>query len=304
MAFVKRVFLFLAVNIVVVLTISFLINLLGLRPYLGARGIDYGALLAFCAIWGFAGSFISLQLSRWTAKRAMGIELIDPERPGGTAESQLVDTVRGLAARAGLSTLPEIGIYDSPEVNAFATGPSRDRALVAVSSGLLGCMDKRAVEGVLGHELSHVANGDMVTMTLVQGVVNTFVMFFARVAAFMIDSATRSRDDDRGGLGRFGHYMLVMLLESVLMMLASPLIFWVSRKREYKADAGSARLAGRETMIHALESLQAAKIGRSSAVPALQTMMIQGGSASLWARLYSSHPPLEARIEDLRKADL
>ncbi|MBI5598081.1 MAG: protease HtpX [Elusimicrobia bacterium] len=306
MAFLRRAGVFIAVNLAVVVTISMLVNLLGIKPYLGANGLNVGSLLAFCALWGMAGSFISLQLSRWMAKRAMGVVLIDPERPGGEAERLLVDMVRGLSSRAGMSTLPEIGVYESPEVNAFATGPSKDRALVAVSSGLLAGMDDRAVEGVLGHEISHVANGDMVTMTLVQGVVNTFVMFFARVIAFAIDNALSSRDDeDRGGgLGYFGHMMVVMLLETGLMLLASPLIYWVSRKREYRADAGSARLTSRETMIHALESLQAHQVGSTLAPASLSAMMIQGESRSLWAKLYSSHPPLERRIAALREAAL
>ncbi|TBR17443.1 protease HtpX [bacterium] len=302
----KRIVLFMAVNMAVVLTISVLGNVLGVRPYLSARGIDYGALLMLCALWGFAGSFISLQLSRWMAKRAMGVQLIDPERPGGSAERSLVEKVRTLSMKAGIETLPEIGVYDSPEVNAFATGPSKNRALVAVSTGLLERMDNQALEGVLGHEISHVANGDMVTMTLVQGVVNTFVMFFARVLAFAISSAmsSRDRDDDRPALGGFGQYMLVMLLESVLMMLASPLIYWVSRRREFRADAGSAHLTSRQTMIHALESLAGTRVGATAAAPSVATMMIHGEPAGLWAKLYSSHPPLEARVAALREAIL
>lgn len=300
MAFMKRIALFFAVNMAVVLTISVLGNVLGIRPYLSERGIDYGSLLALCALWGFAGSFISLQMSRWMAKNAMGVELIDPARPRSQAERFLVEKVRTLSMKAGIETLPEIGIYDSPEVNAFATGPSKNRALVAVSTGLLERMDSQAVEGVLGHEIAHVANGDMVTMTLVQGVVNTFVMFFARVLAFVIGNAMRSRDDDRPALGGFGQYMLVMLLETVLMLAASPLIYWVSRRREFRADADSAHLTSRQTMIHALESLAGTRVSATEAAPSLATMMIQGEPRSLWAKLYSSHPPLEARIAALR----
>ncbi|TPW21378.1 MAG: heat shock protein HtpX [Elusimicrobia bacterium] len=306
MAFMKRIVLFMAVNLAVVLTISVLGSLLGIRPYLSERGIDYGALLALCALWGFAGSFISLQLSRWMAKRAMGVHLIDPERPGGAVERSLVEKVRSLSMKAGIDTLPEIGIYESPEVNAFATGPSKNRALVCVSTGLLERMDNQAVEGVLGHEISHVANGDMVTMTLVQGVVNTFVMFFARILAFAISNAmgSRDRDDDRPAMGGFGQYMLVMLLESVLMMLASPIVYWVSRRREYRADAGSAHLTSRQTMIHALESLAGARVGATAAAPSVATMMIHGEPAGLWSKLYSSHPPLESRVAALRQAIL
>lgn len=298
----KRVFLFLAVNFLVVVTISLAINLLGLKPWLTASGLNYMSLLVFCALFGFGGSFISLQLSRWMAKTAMGVHLIDPKRPGGEAEAFLVEKVRALSTQAGIEVLPEIGIYDSPEVNAFATGPSKNRALVAVSTGLLDRMDSTAVEGVLGHEISHVANGDMVTMTLIQGVVNTFVMFVARVAAFMIDNFLRSRDDEgRGGLGYFAHMMVVMLLETVLMLLASPLIYWFSRRREFRADAGSARIAGRQTMIHALESLLRSKDRVDGRHASLATLKINGKARGLIAYLYASHPPLEASIEALRK---
>lgn len=306
MAFMKRIVLFMAVNMAVVLTISVLGSVLGIRPYLSERGIDYGSLLALCALWGFAGSFISLQMSRWMAKRAMGVHLIDPERPGGAVERSLVEKVRSLSMKAGIDTLPEIGIYESPEVNAFATGPSKNRALVCVSTGLLERMDNQAVEGVLGHEIAHVANGDMVTMTLVQGVVNTFVMFFARILAFVLSNAmgSRDRDDDRPAMGGFGQYMLIMLLESALMMLASPIVYWVSRQREYRADAGSARLTSRQTMIHALESLAGSRVTATAAAPSVATMMIHGEPGGLWAKLYSSHPPLEARVAALRGAIL
>jgi heat shock protein HtpX len=292
----KRFLLFALTNVLVVVTVSFVINLLGLRPYLSAQGINYESLLIFCAIFGFAGSFISLQMSRWTAKRGMGVQLVPADHP-------LVDRVRRLCQAAGLETLPEIGIYRSPEVNAFATGPSRSRSLLAVSSGLLESMDDRAIDGVLGHEISHITNGDMVTMTLLQGVVNTFVMFLARVAAFAIDNMLRSRDDDRrgGGLGYFAHYLLVSVLESVLMLLASPLIYWFSRHREYRADAGSAGITGRETMIHALQSLAAGRAVRDDRAPALSAFKINGHGHGLAQLLFSSHPPIEARIAALRK---
>jgi len=229
----KRIILFLATNFLVIVTVSLIVNLLGLKPYLSARGIDYQSLLIFCAIWGFAGAFISLQLSRWTAKRAMGVMLIDQKNPPDRESARIVELVTDLCRRAGLSHMPEIGVYDSPEVNAFATGPSQSRALLAISSGLLSRMDDRAVEGVIGHEVTHIANGDMVTMTLLQGVANTFVMFFARILTFMIDNALRTRDDDRrgGGLGYFGYFMVTMLLESVLMIFASMVVYAYSRRR-------------------------------------------------------------------------
>ena len=294
----KRVFLFLGVNVAVVVTISIALNLLGVKPYLNEQGISVQGLLIFCAAFGFGGAFLSLQLSRWSAKRAMGVVLLDPERPRSPAESALVERVRALCSRAGLGTLPEIGVYPSAEVNAFATGPSRDKSLLAVSTGLLERMDDRAVEGVLGHEISHIANGDMVTMTLLQGVVNTFVMFFARLAAYAIDSFLR-RDDEGEGLGFFGYIMAVWVLEAVLFLLASPIIYWFSRRREYAADRGSAEIAGRETMVHALESLRGVKelADRSDAYA---TMKIHGGARGLVASLYSSHPSLESRIRALK----
>lgn len=301
----KRILLFFAVNLLVVLTVSLLLNVLGVRPYLSARGLDYGALLIFCAAFGFAGSFISLALSRWTAKTMMGVELIDPSRPGSDGEGLLVEKIRALSSQAGLGALPEIGIYSSPEVNAFATGPTSSRALVAVSTGLLERMDDDAVEGVLAHELSHVANGDMVTMTLLQGVANTFVMFFARVIAFAIDQSLRSRDSEergRGGLGPFAHYLVVMLLESVLMLLASTLIYAFSRRREYRADAGGARLAGRGKMIHALESLKDYQGSLDTRQAALAAMKINGKGRGLVGMLFSSHPSLDDRIRRLQEA--
>ncbi|OGR82542.1 MAG: zinc metalloprotease HtpX [Elusimicrobia bacterium RIFCSPHIGHO2_02_FULL_57_9] len=299
----KRILLFAVTNLLVVVAISFVIDLLGLRPYLTANGIDYQALLIFCALFGFGGAFISLQISRWSAKTAMGVRLIDLENPSNQLERRLADTVKSLCQRMELETLPEIGIYRSPEVNAFATGPSRSRALLAVSTGLLENMDSRAVEGVLGHEVSHIANGDMVTMTLLQGVINTFVMFVARIAAIAIDNAMRSRDGERrnGGLGFFAQFMLVSLLESVLMILASPVLYYYSRRREYKADANSARIAGAGTMIYALEALKRSTQVRDERAPSLSTFKINGHGHGLIAALYSSHPPIEARIEALRR---
>jgi heat shock protein HtpX len=196
--------------------------------------------------------------------------------------------------------LPDLGIYPSREVNAFATGPSAGRSLVAVSAGLLSRMDSKAVEGVLAHEVSHIVNGDMVTMTLLQGVANTFVMFVSRVAVFAIDNFMRSRDDDGRGLGYFAQYMLIMLFESVLMLLAMVVIYSFSRRREFAADKGSAELSGRETMIHALESLRDHKDQVDHSHPGMATFKIHGGARGLVALLYSSHPPLEARIAALR----
>lgn len=298
----KRVLLFMGVNILVMLTLSLVVGVLGLDRGLYAHGLDYARLLGFCAVFGFGGALFSLAISRWTAKMTLGVQLIDPANPGGNAEAFLVEKVRLLSSRVGLTTLPEIGVYPSPEVNAFATGPTRDRALVAVSSGMLQRMDPQAIEGVLGHELSHVANGDMVTMTLLQGVANTFVMFFARVAAFFIDQAMRSRDEDgrRGGLGPFAHYLLVWALEAVFYLLAGLLVNAFSRWREYRADAGAAQCAGKEKMIHALEQLQRASGLVDESHAALATMKIHGRGAGLLSRLFSTHPALEARIAALK----
>ena len=297
----KRVLLFVAVNLLVVLTLSLVVNVLGLSPRVSAHGYDVRQLLGFCAVFGFGGALISLAISRWSAKFALGVELVAPDHPRDPAEATLVEKVRILSSRAGITTLPEIGIYPSPEVNAFATGPTRNRALVAVSTGLLDRMDEAAIEGVLGHEISHVANGDMVTMTLLQGVANTFVMFFARVAAFAIDQALRSRDSDRkGGLGPFAYYLLVMALELVFMLLASIVVHSFSRWREFRADASSADLAGREKMIHALEALQRNSELIDDRHAALAAMKINSRGTGLLAKLFSTHPPLEARIAALK----
>lgn len=300
----KRFLLFIVTNLLVIVAISAVVQVLGLEPYLGARGIDYHALLIWCSLFGFGGAFISLQLSRWMAKRGMGVRLIDPERPGGSFEARIVERVRRLCSSAGLETLPEIGLYESPEVNAFATGPSRSRALLAISTGLLSRMDDRAIDGVLGHEISHIVNGDMVTMTLLQGVANTFVMFLSRVLVFALDQALRSRDDDgrgRGGLGWFAQYLMIQVFQSVLMLLASIPVYWFSRRRELGADAGSAKLCGRETMIHALEQLRDGPRVRDDRAPAFSAFKIDGHGYGLMQLLFASHPPLEQRIEALRR---
>ncbi|MBI3566109.1 MAG: protease HtpX [Elusimicrobia bacterium] len=293
MAWLKRIFLFSLVNLLVVVTISITLNLLGVRPYLSARGIDYGALLTFCLVWGMGGAFISLALSRVMAKWAMGVQVIDPRGATGAA-ADLVRTVHQLAERAGLPAMPEVGVYESPELNAFATGPTKARALVAVSTGLLASMDRAELEGVLGHEMTHVANGDMVTMTLIQGVVNAFVMFLARVIAF-VWTRSSDREDNRGM-----QYLITIVFEIVFSLLGSMVVAAFSRWREYRADAGGARLAGREKMIAALQELQR-RYEPFDQKPAYATLKIAGKSGGLVA-LFASHPPLEKRIERLRSA--
>ncbi len=297
----KRIVLFIAVNLLVLLVISSVISLLGLQPWLGSRGINYQSLLVMCALFGFGGAFISLQLSRWMAKMSLGVQVIDAANPRGDLETQVVAKVQSLCQRAGLETVPEIGIYQSPEINAFATGPSRRRALLAISSSLLENMDSSAVDGVIGHEISHIVNGDMVTMTLLQGVVNTFVIFAAQVLAFLIENAMQKGEDERGGLGFIAQFLLINALETVLFILASPIIYWFSRRREYAADSSSAHLTSPQTMIHALESLQTTLSGQDNRAPALSTFKINGHGRGLIAALFASHPPLDARIEALKR---
>jgi len=286
MTVAKRVFLFMAVNLLVMLTISIVLQFLGIGHYLSARGVDYRSLAVFCLVWGMGGAFVSLTLSRVIAKWSMGVKILDPR--SGDA---LVKTVHALARRAGLPAMPEVGIYDSPEPNAFATGPTRSRALVAVSTGLLGSMNQVEIEGVLAHEVAHIANGDMVTMTLVQGVVNAFVMFLARIIAFALSRGDR----DNRGMVR----MTVFALEMAFGVLGMVVVAWFSRRREFRADAGSAKLGGREKMIAALQALQR-RFEPSDEQEAFATLKIAGGRGGFLA-LISTHPPIKDRIEALRR---
>lgn len=293
MRMAKRIFLFAAVNILILVTLSFTLNLLGVRPYLSARGIDYQSLMVFCLIWGMGGAFISLALSRVMAKWMMGVKVI---APGTEPELEwLVEMVHNLARAANLPKMPEVGYYPSPEINAFATGPTKSRALVAVSAGLLESMDRTQVEGVLGHEIAHVANGDMVTMTLIQGVINAFVMFLARVIAFFV---VRSGDKEGSPMTR---WLVTMALEIVLSILGSIVVAAFSRRREFIADAGGARLAGREKMITALEGLKrTVKYADLTHNEALATLKISGKQGFM--ALFSTHPPLDERIARLKEA--
>lgn len=285
--------LFLSVNVLVVVTISLVMNLLGVQPYLDARGINYQALALFCLVWGMGGAFISLAISRITAKMMMGVKVIDPERAQGEM-GELVRTVHRLARAANIDRMPEVGYYESPEVNAFATGPTRNRALVAVSTGLLERMDRRQVEGVLAHEVAHVANGDMVTMTLVQGVINAVVMFVARVAAFFISQ--RFREESR----RMVNMVTVLVLEIALSLLGAMAAAWFSRRREFRADAGGAALAGRESMLSALKALKRnAELAELEPQPSMAALKISGRGGLM--ALLSTHPPLEERIAALMR---
>jgi heat shock protein HtpX len=289
----KRIVLFVLTNLAIVLALSIVAQLTGLDAWLAREGSSLGALLVFAAFFGFAGALISLSLSKWTAKRAMGVRVIGA--PGTAGERWLLETVRTLAQRSGIG-MPEVGIFESAEPNAFATGARRDNALVAVSSGLLASMDRSEIEAVLGHEITHVANGDMVTLTLIQGVVNTFVIFLARIVGNIVD---RSMSRDSEGQGP-AYFVTVLITQLVLGILASMIVAWFSRQREFRADAGGARLAGRGKMIAALERLQGA---HDQPLPSqLRAFGIAGGEGAGWQRLFMSHPPIEQRIAALRGA--
>jgi heat shock protein HtpX len=294
----KRILLLVATNLLVVFTITLLMNVFGLGRYLGGFGANQSGLFLVCLAWGFGGAFFSLAISRIVAKMAMGVKVIDPQAPGQFAG--LVETVHALAQKAGLPAMPQVGVYDSPEINAFATGPTKSRSLVAVSSGLLRRMDKDEVEGVLGHEIAHIANGDMVTMTLLQGLINAFVMFLARIIAMAL-AARGGRDEERSSGANF---FVVMALQAVLSPLGFLVVAWFSRQREFRADAGGARFAGKGKMVGALRALNQTfnrehveDEGRGS----LATLKISGKPSGFMA-LLSTHPPLEERIERLQKA--
>lgn len=289
----KRIVLFLITNLAVLFVLGIVLNLLGLnRIPIGAGGeIDYATLLGFSAVMGFGGSLISLAMSKFIAKMSTGAKVITT--PQTTEERWLLDTVRTLADKAGIG-MPEVALYDSPDVNAFATGARRNNALVAVSTGLLRSMQQDEVEAVLGHEISHVANGDMVTLTLIQGVLNTFVIFLSRVIGYAVDAATSKEGERRRGPG-IGSFAVMMIAQLVLGILASMIVAWFSRKREYRADAGSAKLHGAPSMISALEALK--RIHQPSALPkALNAFGIHGGGVM---NLFATHPPIEARIAAL-----
>jgi heat shock protein HtpX len=287
-----RIVLFIATNLAVMLLLTIIVKLTGLDVYAYRRGgLNLQGLLIMAAVMGMGGSFISLAMSKWIAKMSVGAEVI--AQPRNPTEIWLFDTVRRHAETAGIG-MPEIAIYDGPEMNAFATGMSKNHALVAVSTGLLHSMDRNQVDAVLGHEVSHVANGDMVTMALLQGVLNTFVIFLARVIGTLVDRAISGNRDGGGGFAYFG---IVIVLQIALGFLASLIVMWFSRQREFRADAGGARLAGRESMISALQRL-AGDDGQSTLPKSIQAFGITGEGGL--ARLLRSHPPIEERIAALR----
>jgi heat shock protein HtpX len=292
----KRVFLFIATNVLVIATISIITSALGLHSYLTAHGLDYKQLAIFCAIWGMTGSFISLFMSKFIAKMAMGVVVINP-KTATREERFLIDIIYALARKAGLRTMPEVGIYHSAELNAFATGPSKNNSLVAVSSGLLNSMNRDEIEGVLGHEISHVANGDMVTMTLVQGIVNAFALFFSRIVAYAVSVALSRGDDRSGDFSYLTYSILTIVCDILFTLLGSILVAAYSRRREYRADLGGAKLAGRMNMIDALKKLQRGISLEDDRAPSLAAFKISHHST--WLKLFSSHPPLEERISRL-----
>jgi heat shock protein HtpX len=287
----KRIFLFVATNLAIMITLSIVLGLLGFTGYLTVDGLNYTALMVFSLVWGFGGAFISLAMSRWMAKTAMGVQLVDG-RTGHADLDWMYHTVEQLTRKAGLP-MPEVGVYDSPEVNAFATGPSRRRSLVAVSSGLLQSMRREEVEGVLAHEVSHIQNGDMVTMTLIQGVVNAFVIFFARIIANIVRQAVDER------ISHLVFFVTTLVLDIALGILGMMVVAWFSRAREFRADAGAAALSSRGNMIAALQRLMANKGLVDESQPQLQTMKINGGKGFM--SMISTHPPLEDRIAALQR---
>jgi heat shock protein HtpX len=287
----KRILLFLITNFAILFVASITLRLLGIEPWLNAQGINFTSLLVFGALIGFGGAFVSLAMSKWMAKKMMGVKVI--EQPRGEVETWLVETVRRQAQLANIG-MPEVGYFESPDPNAFATGANRNKALVAVSSGLVNRMSREEVEAVLGHEISHVANGDMVTLTLIQGVVNTFVFVFSRVIGSVVDKVVFGNRDGHGP----GFWITTIVAQLVLSFLATMVVMWFSRQREFRADSGGARLASRNSMIGALEAL---KRNHPHALPdQMAAFGIAGGLGQGLRKLFMSHPPLDERIAALR----
>jgi len=290
----KRITLFLATNLAVILVLSIVLRLLGVDSYLeqSGSGLNYEALLIFSAVFGFGGSFISLAISKWMAKRSTGAQVIT--QPRNEVESWLLNVVERQARQAGID-MPEVAIYPAADMNAFATGARRNSALVAVSAGLLQGMRREEIEAVLAHEISHVANGDMVTLTLVQGVVNTFVIFLSRIVGHFVDRVILRNEQGMG----IGYFVSVIIAQIVLGILASTIVMWVSRRREFRADAGSASLNGSQAMVRALQRLDS---GQPAQLPeAMRAFGISGGRAEGLKKLFMSHPPIAERIEALQR---
>jgi heat shock protein HtpX len=281
-------------------TLSIILNLFHVQPFLRGYGLDIQSLLIFCLVWGMGGALISLALSRQMAKWMMGVRLMDPNTKD-SEQQRLVATVHQLCREARLSSMPQVGIFESPEPNAFATGPTKRRSLIAVSTGLLRRMSQHELEGVLAHEITHITNGDMVTMTLIQGIVNAFVMFLARLLASVFSGLGKSRSQNSSG-SYFSYMILVFFFEVIFMILGSTVVCWFSRFREFRADKGGANLAGKEKMIAALECLQRMQDVRDPHMDkaAIAAFKISSGKRSGFRLLFSTHPALEERISRLK----
>ncbi len=290
----KRIFYFLLTNLAIMIVLSTVLRVLGVEPYLDAKGINYQALLIFAAIFGMGGAFMSLALSKWMAKRMTGAQVIGS--PSGETEAWLVRTVGELAAKSGVG-MPEVAVYQADDMNAFATGMRRDRSLVAVSTGLLRGMSRDEARAVLAHEVAHVANGDMITLTLIQGVVNTFVIFLSRVVAYFVDRVVLKNERGHG----IGFWVTTIVMELLLAVLASIIVFWFSRRREFRADSGAASMVGRKPMIDALSALQASV--RTPRLPdEMAAFGISGKKKGGLAALFATHPPLDDRIRALAES--
>ena len=293
MTIAKRVLLFILTNLAILLTLNFALNVISVLFGISLDPSSYSGLMLFAVIWGTGGAFISLLISKWIAKQAMGVRVISPNTMNPT-EQEILQMVYSIARRAGLRTMPEVGIYDSPELNAFATGPSRNNSLVALSTGLLHRMNRDEVEGVIGHEVAHIANGDMVTMTLIQSVVNVFVIFFSRLLARVI--ASNTNENNRYWV----YFSLAMLFELIFGLLGSLVVAYFSRLREYRADKGGAIYAGRDKMIAGLKKLKAVFHHLEPDDSSLATLKISSKPSGILA-LFSTHPPLEERIRRLEQ---
>jgi heat shock protein HtpX len=296
----KRISLLSLISILIIATFTICLRLFGLDLYVINAGLNYSGLLVFSIVWGMGGAFLSLSISKWTAKTFMGVQLVSLQGP----HAKLVQTVYRLSRRAGLTTMPEVGIYQSNHLNAFATGPSKSNSLIAVSSGLVLRMNEDELEGVLAHEVSHIANGDMVTMTLIQGVLNAFVIFISRVIASIIDREQKKNNKNAQGLSHLAYFFIVIILEILFGLLASIIVNWFSRKREFTADRGACDLASRQKMIQALEcldknypELESEKFDHNKS----SFKAFQISSKNQFNFLFSTHPPLNERIAALNK---
>ncbi len=293
MKIAKRIFLFMAINTLIILTISSVYSLLGIAPYIDSKGINFQSLILFCVVWGFGGAFISLAASRLMAKWMMGVKLIDSGNSSPEMQ-KLVERVHSLARQAGIEKMPQVGYFESDDINAFATGPTKNRALVAVSTGLLRNMNSAEIDGVLAHEVAHISNGDMVTMTLIQGLVNAFVMFIARIIGF---AASQFVDEEKRHIVQFG---VVLATELILGFLGLIVVSAFSRRREYRADEGGAKLSSRSNMIAALEKLKRnSSDNQPNQNTAIASLKISGKTGG-FLRLFSTHPELDDRISHLK----